>query len=1657
MNYAGPLEFSQSGDAPAEPTAGGGSIGHTFSAHTAGSAIVVQDANLLFSGDYKRSGVDLVLSKDGHEHVVSDYFKGSLRAALSSPDGAQLSGDLVTALVGEVQVAQLGGGANAAAQVIGTVSKLAGSATAIRNGVSVMLNVGDQVQKGDVVQAGADSSLTMTFIDGTVFGLSANARMVLNEMVYDPQGSANSSLLSLVQGTITFVAGETAKHGNMRVDTPVATMGIRGTAVLVEIGFEVPGQGGAPPVKFQVLVEPNGVTGSYVLYSKTSGQAIGTVNAAGQVTSVLGNGDTSTGIADPLTPIARAIIEQTLQTYFPNYVPNANPRSGPGGGSSPGDPNSGTSPDPLKFIIPDLLPNQPYTVPIKLQGDGSNTSPIDVTFTRFNTAPIVTVAPVVVMLPVDKTSFEIKDQVQITDPDSGDVATPYVPGTAHIISASGPSGTPTSLDLKSLITVDPQTGHVSYDPAAFKFLAAGQKAVYTIGFDSQSGPDTTHETLTFTVDGSNDAPVVLSALTAAASQDDGAQSFNLLAGASDADLGETATLTVGNVKFALNGGTAQQAAPTGVTLTGTTLHVDPSAFAYLGEGQTATITVTYNVIDAHGASVAQTETITVTGVNDQPTIVSTNFTVPQGGEVTLGATSFTISDPDVGSDLTFTVTNVSGGYFVVDPPPGQLLRFAGFRALSESQAITFTMADLQHGRVHFISDGRGPPSFDLQVDDRSGAPNSQSPTATQTVKFSDLAPVVDKPLTSAANEGDCAVTVDLLTGVNDPDGGTLSIDNVRYTIGNDDSSTDLPAGLSLNGTSLTYDPANKAFDHLAAGEKMIITVSYDIFDGQGGKTTQTETITVTGTNDRPAIKSASFALSEGGTTVLSATSIGIVDPDSHDFSFTVSQVRHGKFQIQTESGNWCDTTTFTSDDLDAGHVRFVHDGSESDASFSIRANDGQSEHNLSDTFRATIEIEHVNDAPKMLAAPLLIAEGATVVLTGLNFLVNDPDDNSFTFTVSDVEHGVFKIKQGNSWVETDHFTTADLKAGRVIFTHDGGEIPPSYTVTADDNHTDTPNHLSNPVDSTVVFIPVNDAPKIVNAHFSVDQGGSVLLHASNFGVCDPDSSSFKFTVSNVKGGHFETYNYSHGQWSWTTDTSFTTAELNADHVRFVQDGSNKTPTFSIKANDGSLFNSTSDAFSGGSTLTHPAPIANEDHILNAAVPSLGDGWLLNIDNGHYYRLVTTASSWSVAKATAQADGAYLATITSQSEQDFVGPLATGYRAWLGGVSHDDANGSGHFFWATGPEAGTPLNYAHWAPLEPNGGGGANTQYIHIEGVTDSQNLGWNDEPGFDNGRVFIEEVGGLPGQIAFREDTGTTLTAQQLLQNDTGLNQSSLSITAVSTTSVHGGSVTLADNIITYHPSANYNGADSFTYTLFDGTATSTGTVSFDVAPVNDAPMISTENLSFSQSQSGQITLIGISVADADSSNGNFTVTTATGWGHATPVGGNSESFAAINASLAQGVTYAPGNSAPPTTEKVSVTVTDSDGASDSVNFIVALSDSASIVLEGTSGKDVILATYLKDTLTGGAGKDQFVFANNQGQHTITDFKPDEDRIDLHMPNAPTTGSTLTAWLDAHATQVGNDTLIHLDAPDALVQTNTILLQDVVKSQLTANDFILHA
>jgi hypothetical protein len=108
--------------------------------------------------------------------------------------------------------------------------------------------IGDLVYRGDIIQTGVNAALAITFTDGTSFNVSANAKMEVNDFIYDPNGHSNSSLMSLTKGTFTFIAGNIAHSGDMKVQTPIGTMGIRGTAPRVEILDD-------GTVKFSTLIE----------------------------------------------------------------------------------------------------------------------------------------------------------------------------------------------------------------------------------------------------------------------------------------------------------------------------------------------------------------------------------------------------------------------------------------------------------------------------------------------------------------------------------------------------------------------------------------------------------------------------------------------------------------------------------------------------------------------------------------------------------------------------------------------------------------------------------------------------------------------------------------------------------------------------------------------------------------------------------------------------------------------------------------------------------------------------------------------------------------------------------------------------------------------------------------------------------------------------------------------------------------------------------------------------------------------------------------------------------------------------------------------------------------------------------------------------------
>ena len=84
------------------------------------------------------------------------------------------------------------------------------------------------------------------------------------------------------------------------------------------------------------------------------------------------------------------------------------------------------------------------------------------------------------------------------------------------------------------------------------------------------------------------------------------------------------------------------------------------------------------------------------------------------------------------------------------------------------------------------------------------------------------------------------------------------------------------------------------------------------------------------------------------------------------------------------------------------------------------------------------------------------------------------------------------------------------------------------------------------------------------------------------------------------------------------------------------------------------------------------------------------------------------------------------------------------------------------------------------------------------------------------------------------EDTpGST----NVLVGDTDVDGDTLSVSTPAPTATHGTVSCASGGVCTYTPSANYNGSDSFDYTVSDGRGKSdTGTVTVTVTPGNDAP-----------------------------------------------------------------------------------------------------------------------------------------------------------------------------------------------------------------------------
>ena len=206
-----------------------------------GASLEIGSSDFLTHANWHRDGQDLVLNgSDGESAVVQEYFAHEMPPVLTSPEGGALTPELVQSFMksgGALQYAQSGGLANDASP-IGFIKTMTGEASVTRtDGSEESLQLNAPVYEGDIVETSAEGGVKIEFADKTTFAVSNDARLAIDEYVYDQGGADSDTSFSMLRGVFVYSSGMIGKTdpSDVEINTPVGSIGIRGTIIAGDI------------------------------------------------------------------------------------------------------------------------------------------------------------------------------------------------------------------------------------------------------------------------------------------------------------------------------------------------------------------------------------------------------------------------------------------------------------------------------------------------------------------------------------------------------------------------------------------------------------------------------------------------------------------------------------------------------------------------------------------------------------------------------------------------------------------------------------------------------------------------------------------------------------------------------------------------------------------------------------------------------------------------------------------------------------------------------------------------------------------------------------------------------------------------------------------------------------------------------------------------------------------------------------------------------------------------------------------------------------------------------------------------------------------------------------------------------------------------------
>ena len=991
-----------------------------------------------------------------------------------------------------------------------------------------------------------------------------------------------------------------------------------------------------------------------------------------------------------------------------------------------------------------------YTVSDNHGGTSSNT--LTVTINGTNDAPAIAAA-----------ATSVTEDTQLTtsgtlpapsDPDRGD--------TIAFVPQNGTLGHYGSLTLGA-------DGSYSYtlnnNLYAVQSLGAGETLTDTFTYTvTDSHGAIGSNTLTVTINGTNDAPTVAAAIASVAE---------------DAQTTATGTLptpldmdTHDSVSFLAQNGTPG-------TYGTLTLNAD-GTYAYaldntsptvqgLGVGETLTDTFTYTVTDNHGATASNTLTVTIHGTNDAPTVAAAAASVTEDTQITTSGTLPTPSDTDVHDTVSFlTQSGAPGTYGTFTLSADGSYTYAlnnnlpAVQALGVGETLTDTFA-------YAVTDGHGGIGIN---------------TLTGTINGTNDAPTVAAAASSVTEDSQTTAS-----GILPTPQDTDTHDSVSFLAQNGTPGTYGAFTLNADG-SYTYILNNSlpAVQSLGVGETLTDTFTYTVTDNHGAIGSNTLTVTIHGTNDAPTVAAAAASVTEDTQITTSGTLPTPQDTDTHDTVSFVAQSgtpgTYGTFTLNAD-GSY---TYVLNNSLPAIQTLGVGETLTDTITYTVSDGHGGTASNT-----LTVTINGTNDAPTAAAAGAFVTEDTQATASGTLPLPQDPDlHDTVTFIPKTNETGTYGSLNLNA---DGSYTYALNNASPLVQGLGAGEtVTDTFTYTVSDGHGGTASNTL-----TVTISGTNDVPAVAAAAASVTEDTQISASGTLPQPQDPD---LRDTVSFIPKTN-ETGTY--GSLNLNADGSYTyTLDNTSPYVRELGAGETATDTFTYTVSDGhggTASNTLTVTISGTNdapTVAAAAASVTEDTQISAS------GTLPQPQDPDLHDTVAftpkAGEAGTYGSLTLNADGSYTYTLNNAS------PLVQGL-------------GAGE----------TVADTFTYTASDGHGGTASNTLTVTISGT--------NDAP----------TVAAATASVA--EDTQISASGTLPQPQDADI-RDTVAFTPLSNAAGTYGTLTLnADGSYAYtlnnaSPAVQGLGAgetatDVFTYTVTDGHgATASNTLTVTIHGTNDAPTV---------------------------------------------------------------------------------------------------------------------------------------------------------------------------------------------------------------------------